>query len=333
MSKKDPTQRIRTATRGVTFREHQDGSRKYSVTWKGGYEPVEGGYEDAVALQAQLRAGVAEKRIKKSDKKTFEEVAKAWLDSKRKLDEDTADAYRDTIDNRLIPAFEGRSIDSITVDDLAGLIISMEKEGLASTSIRKYLQPLSSTLGYAVRKGHRKDNPWLLLTPDDFPDPVEKKDPYDWSDVAAAHLIACARARAARPESRYDWTGLIATTLVCGLRRGESLGLHWKDLTLTGSEPMLHVRQQWKRKRHYADTKTPSSVRDVPLTPETVEMLKALKEKAFANGHASPESPVFATRQGKPLSHRNVSRAFDGSGRTPDSTSCSTTCATTWRRS
>ena len=37
-------------------------ARTYSVTWKGGYEPVEGGYEDAVALQAQLRAGVTERR-------------------------------------------------------------------------------------------------------------------------------------------------------------------------------------------------------------------------------------------------------------------------------
>ena len=83
-------------------------------------------------------------------------------------------------------------------------------------------------------------------------------------------------------------------------------------------EGALYVKRQWLRPiprrklpARYGPPKTDAGVRRIPLSPDMVEMFKARKEKAFAKGQAGPEYPVFATRHGKPLSHRNVSRAFD----------------------
>ena len=57
-----------------------------------------------------------------------------------------------------------------------------------------------------------------------------------------------------------------------------------------------------------------TSRRSTPVSPETFCEVKSVSRTGFAkfaDGHASPESPVFTTRIGGPLSHRNVSRGFD----------------------
>lgn len=150
----DPFKRYPTKTRGVRRRMLKGGGWSYAVSWKGTYVPVVGGEAEAIALQAQLRAGLTEppEKEKAPDVKTVEEVLNLWLASKRKLRDSTADAYRDTINNRLIPKFGSYGIDAITVDDLAAWIIEMEDEGLSPSSIKKYTQPMRSTLAYAKRK-------------------------------------------------------------------------------------------------------------------------------------------------------------------------------------
>jgi integrase len=48
---------------------------------------------------------------------------------------------------------------------------------------------------------------------------------------------------------------------------------------------------------------------------DLVAFFKHHKEQAFARGHAKPEDPVFASRVGTPLSHRNVQRRGFGPAR------------------
>lgn len=318
----DLTKRHSTKTRGVWFQVRKDGSRRYCISWKGGYPSVEGGYEDAVAFQAQLRAGSKKAPIKKSDEKTFEEVAVELLRLKRKIRESTADGYASVLNRIWIPRVGSKKITSFTVDSCAQLIRDLEDEGLKGRSITKYLVPFYSTLDLAARRGYRADNPWLLLTSDDLPDPGEPKPVHSWSDEDADSLIAAARARASLPlqpgsgaHFRSDHTDLIVVSLYLGLRQGEVLGLQWQDIDL--KDGVLYVNRQWlrpiyKRKlpARYGPPKTAAGVRRIPLAPDMVEMFRAIREKAFAKGQAGAEYPVFATRQGKPLSHRNVSRAF-----------------------
>jgi integrase len=52
-------------------------------------------------------------------------------------------------------------------------------------------------------------------------------------------------------------------------------------------------------------TKTPASVREVPLVPQLADLLAAHKQ---ATPFAAPGDWVFATGRGTPLGHRNVSR-------------------------
>jgi integrase len=87
------------------------------------------------------------------------------------------------------------------------------------------------------------------------------------------------------------------------LRLGELLGLQWHDIQFDRHE--LLVRRQWTRYSEYTEPKTPQAVRRIPLSGDVVAMLAAHR---LAVDESQPEDPVFASRTGTPLSHRNVQR-------------------------
>ena len=56
--------------------------------------------------------------------------------------------------------------------------------------------------------------------------------------------------------------------------------------------------------------KTDSSAREVVLVPALATTLREHRAKAMESGHHSPESFLFCTREGKPLSQRNATRSL-----------------------
>jgi integrase len=112
---------------------------------------------------------------------------------------------------------------------------------------------------------------------------------------------------------------MIATVLYTGLRISEMLGLIWDDVDL--STGVVHVRAQLSRAHHGAPArrvapKTPASVRDVPLVAQLARLLAAHKHSV---PFASATDWVFATTNGTPHGHRNVTqrglqRAARGAG-------------------
>jgi integrase len=68
---------------------------------------------------------------------------------------------------------------------------------------------------------------------------------------------------------------------------------------------VLYVRRQWTRSNEYGPTKTPTGVRRIPLPGELVQYFRELK---LRSDHSRDEHPVFASNEGTPLGHRNVTR-------------------------
>lgn len=95
---------------------------------------------------------------------------------------------------------------------------------------------------------------------------------------------------------RTAWLGrrdhtLLQVAIHTGLRAGELIGLHIRDIELGAG---AHLRCHGKGRKDRA----------TPLTTATVTTLRTwLAERA-----ASDDDPLFATRQGKPLSHDAVQR-------------------------
>src|SRR5262249_4674713 len=129
---------------------------------------------------------------------------------------------------------------------------------------------------------------------------------YESTEAELDRLLAISRKRATHRESRYDYAPLIELAAFSGLRLGECLGLDWTACVLVKGAGVIHVTQQWTRMRKLAPPKA-GSRRDVPIPDSLVQ---ALRERKMAAPNKT--GPVFASRLGGRLSHRNVQRrGFD----------------------
>ncbi|MFE2440800.1 tyrosine recombinase XerC [Streptomyces sp. NPDC059426] len=103
-----------------------------------------------------------------------------------------------------------------------------------------------------------------------------------------------------------------------GLRRGEVLGLRWKDVDLTGGT--ITIRQTLQRvggELLIAAPKTQRSARRVALPAECVTALRARRAQQHGDRLAAGNKwkdngsdLVFTTKNGTPIEPRNLNRAF-----------------------
>lgn len=319
-SQASPFKRHRTRHRGVNYRKRADGSRTYYVYANGTYITVEGGEKEAVALQAELRARQAKgDEIVTPSKLLFSEIAERYWEAKSpRLRATTKKEYRRALDKRLLPRFGSRKIGTIVVDDVAGLIRDLDAQGLKPSTIQAYLTPLHGVMAYAVRKKLMSVNPCSQLTDDDRPHGPDDAAPakmHEWSDAEMRNLVAAAESIARQPEARYDYAPLIKTALSTCLRQSELLGLTWRDVAWARDPKTrkykgeINVRRQWTRERQYTLPKTRKGVRRVPIAHDLVTYLRDYKVRCK---HSQDESPVFASKEGTPLQHRNTSaRGFE----------------------
>ncbi len=120
------------------------------------------------------------------------------------------------------------------------------------------------------------------------------------------------RDRATGTRRPHRNAALYYVAIRCGLRKGELLGLRWKDINL--KQGTLHVAgqmQEGKRKK----TKTKRG-RTVPLSSDTVRALEwhranQLEERAIAGEDWNTAGLVFVSETGRPLSQSNVTRQLD----------------------
>jgi integrase len=105
--------------------------------------------------------------------------------------------------------------------------------------------------------------------------------------------------------------------LMTGMRRGEVLGLRWRDSDLETGR--LRLVRQLRVVRHvpeFSDLKTDRSRRQVGLDPETVTLLRRhrktqLEERLMVGDGYQDEDLVFAQPDGAPYHPEAVSKVFD----------------------
>jgi integrase len=137
--------------------------------------------------------------------------------------------------------------------------------------------------------------------------PRDEHRPKEWTAEEAAQFLG---------EARNDRLhALWAVALSLGLRRGEALGIRWTDVDLVNGR--LDIEQALHRingETVFLRPKTESSESWVPLTPEMVRILRQRQREQRANpteAKANVHGLVFTTKNGTPLSPRNINRAFE----------------------
>ena len=229
----------------------------------------------------------------------LDDYASTWLDAYRgrtkrgALAPSTRELYERSIAVDLVPHFRATRLSEIGASDVRALFTAMEKRGRSPSRVRIARAVLSAMLATAAEDGHVQTNAarGVRFVPSVRPSLEEEQ-------ARRERLRPLTRAESAAlldAIGRDDDRLLIRFLMSTGLRIGEAIGLCWKHADL-GAHPRVQVREQIHGGKRSA-LKTPSAVRDVPLSPYLADALRAMRRDRYAG----PDAPVFATAAGTPL--------------------------------
>lgn len=218
-----------------------------------------------------------------------------WLSGKAGLKLTSRASYRMHVDRYLIPMLGHLEVERLTPHDIQAWHRALLDAGIDPATIARIHATLSSALGTARRQGLLQRNPLAGVE-------LPRRRPYRrsvWTDEEASVFLSGVRGDALE--------GLWRLALLAGLRRGELLGLRWRDLdlkrdTLTVDSTRLRLGGDIVED----GPKTASSHRIVHIDPATVRVLR----RAHGMSQARNERHVFTDRDGNPLDPAAVSRRF-----------------------
>ena len=204
--------------------------------------------------------------------------------------------YEQILRVHLVPWFVGRSVRSITIEDVqrykTAKVRTSEQKGLAPKTVNNHLGVLSSLMEDAVRWRYTAFNPVRQVRPcrmDWTPDQFD----YWTSDESKRFLAAVLQVRP-------RWYPFFLTALRTGMRLGELAALRWEDVDLERNR--INVRRSYS---HGHETLPKSwKGRTLPFGPQ---LRLALMEHRLATGG---RDPVFVSDKGELLDHNRVKHPF-----------------------
>jgi integrase len=250
-----------------------------------------------------------------NDKLTVEAFLDQWLAATvpGTVAPKTLDNYEDIARLYLKPFIGRKQLTKLTVDDANALWGKLRTAGYGANTIKGARSVLRKALGSAERQGLLLRNVAALSDP-------------PWVDAEEGRSLSVAEAKRLLTEANRHRLGLAITlALIYGLRRGESLGLLWKNLDQdAGTLRLTHAVKRIKNRDPkserktvvvLASLKTRRSRRTLFLPPELVELLKDQRDKQAKEradlGEAWQElGLIFTSEVGTILDPDNFSRAF-----------------------
>ncbi len=245
-------------------------------------------------------------------KLTVAEYLEQWLREKeRSVKERTAMLYREQAERYVIRKIGSVKLEKLTPLHLQRMISELADE-IGVPTANKARTLMFAALKQAVR--------WQLI----HRNPCEavaklketRKEMTLWTPAETLKFLG-----AARPHRLY---AAFYLAVFAGLRRGELLGLRWKDLT----GPVLSVKQSLTvlgGTPHFTTPKTRKGERHITVSPDVLEVLaqhRLIQEaEAKALGDAWTDSGlIFATEVGTLIHPRNFERTFKDLLKTADVT-------------
>jgi integrase len=237
---------------------------------------------------------------------TLGEYLERWLkDSVRgTVRMSTYERHEGIVRTHLKPALGRIKVKNLTPAHVRGLHREKLDAGLAPATVRKIHSTLHKAFAQALSDGLIPRNAAAIKAP--RPEP-EEMHPLSADETSA--LLKAARGE------RFEALYVLAITT--GLRRGELLGLRWRDVDLEHS--VLRVGRALVReggRYRLGETKTKRGHRSIRLTSQAVSALGAhrkrqLEERIRLAGLYEDHDLIFATQKGTPLNPENlVKRSF-----------------------
>jgi integrase len=196
-----------------------------------------------------------------------------WLADQRHLRDSTRLSYQGHVDRFLSPTLGKVDLERLTVLDIQVAYDQLRKNGISEQSLKRVHATLSSALTSAVRGGLIPINPAATLRPSTLLAYQARV----WSRHEAAKFLEATATDSLAPLWRL--------ALVTGLRRGEILGLRWRDVDLErGTVTVTQTRTEVAGKVIVGPPKSRRGRRRVAIDARTVVALaqyRRAKAKEF----------------------------------------------------
>lgn len=259
----------------------------------------------AKLMQAQRRQ--EEGRPQPDERRTVSGFLEEWLRDvmKPKVRYSTHKRWAGIVEHHIDPKLGRIRLTKLTVTDVQRLLNELLAEGVLSARTIQHVHGcLRAALNHAVRLELVPRNvAALAVRPRSKPHEIR---PFD-TDEARAFIAAVEGHRLA---------ALFILAIGTGLRRGEILGLRWRDLDLVVG--LLTVRYALLRGPNgleLTEPKTKTSRRTITLPGIALTALKAhrlqqLEERVAAGPLWHEQDLVFCTQAGRPLDPDNMTKSF-----------------------
>ena len=216
----------------------------------------------------------------------------------------TYERHEGIIRTHIGPALGHIKLKNLTPAHVRSLHREKLDAGLAPTKVQKIHSTLHKAVSQAVRDGLIPRNAAAIKAPRPTPEEM-----HPFSPEEARRFLEAARGE------RFEALYVLAITT--GLRRGELLGLRWKDVDLESG--VLRVGRALVReggRYRLGEMKTKRGHRSIRLTSRAVNALGAhrkrqLEERMRYAGLYEDHGLIFATQLGTPVNPENlVKRSF-----------------------
>jgi integrase len=293
-----------------------DADRQESGKRRQKWHKVEGDYNEATKLKAKLEVSVHEKRYVEPKKLTLGEHLNQWIREYpviAQLSGSTTQRYKEIIDTHIIPALGRKRLDKLTTADIRSFLATClscgrkdgRPGGLSAQTVIHIRRVLRLTLKQAVSDKLIASNPT-----DDTRSPKVARTVHP--TLTAEEMV---RFRNAAKTSKNYMAVLLA--LHTGMRRGEILGLKWRDVDFDLA--CLSVRETYQKLREAGDTfkrpKSDSGMRTITLEDALLRELKnhrewQIKARRQIGMRPSDNDLVIAELDGSPVSPMAVTKAL-----------------------
>ena len=226
----------------------------------------------AILFEAECKRGQIVSAVK------FEAFAEEWFEEYAKLNlKSTTYTRQRQLTKRVYAAIGHIRLDKITTRLIQKFINSLAQDGvneitkkpLSHKTMVHYLSFISTVIDYAIKMDMLTDNPCRRVT-------IPKGSKKERKILSIQETEDFLKLLETAP---LKWRTSFTLDIYSGMRRGEMLGLEWKDIDFeTGVVHIQRTSNYTKAKGIYTDTtKTENSVRFIKLPPEVLAILEQFR--------------------------------------------------------
>ena len=258
-----------------------------------------------VLNRAQEREKAAREAAEAAKLKTVRQYADGvFMPTKEAtFSENARSSYRMFLDKHILPVLGDVLLVEVSPAMISKLLIDFQRAGYAHATTVKLYNILNGIFEMAFLDDSIPMNPMLKVK---RPAPRKDEQPKEESDKAytvqeLSYILSCAA------QEPLQWQTYISLAADTGLRRGECCGLQWSDIDFKAGAVTVRRNLQYTAAAGvYATSPKNGKVRVVDVGPDTLALLKQLREKQAQSciskwcftqeGTADPMHPQSPTR-------------------------------------